>query len=219
MRHRGRAALAIFALLAVTAACGHPEKSVVDSYFNAVNARDNQTLTSFAVVSFDKTVQRWTIKKTLEETKSPVTLPDLVAKVRDTEKALADNMKAARGYNDDHYKELGEIKALKKGASVPAKLQPVANEWENFNKKDRELKKALAEARDAVEKEKRTASLSLGGGADDVENMTGNVVTKKILLGLTIDGQERDYVMTLRKYDVKGAGARSRWMIQGLAPA
>jgi hypothetical protein len=208
----------MFALAAMAAACGHPEKSVVDSYFNAVNAHDNQTLTSFAVVSFDKPVQRWTIKKTLEETKTPVALPDLVAKVKDTEKALADNTKAAQAYNNDHWKERDALKALKPGAPVPAKLQPVATEWENFNKKDRELKKALAEARDAVEKEKRTASLSLGG-ADDLESMTGNVITKKILLGLTIDGQERDYVMTLRKYDVKGAGARSRWMIQGLAPA
>lgn len=218
MRHRGRAALALFALAAAAACSSHPEKSVVDSYFNAVNARDTQTLSSFAVVNFDKKVQRWTIKKTLEETKTPVTLPDLAAKVRDTEKAIADNTKAARAYGTDHYKELDDIKALKKGAPVPAKLQPVATEWENFNKKDRELKRTLAEARDAMEKEKRTVSLSVGA-TDDVEGLTGDVVNKKILLGLTIDGQERDYVMTLRKYNVKGAGARSRWMIQGLQPA
>ena len=218
MRHRGHAPLAMLALLAITAACGHPEKSVVDSYFNAVNAHDNQTLSSFAVVSFDKPVQRWTIKKTLEETKTPVILPDLAAKVKDTEKAIADNTKAAHADYNELYKERDAIKGLKKGAPVPAKLQPISTEWENFNKKDRELKKTLAEAREAVEKEKRTASLSLGG-ADDLEGVTGNVVTKKILLGLTIDGRERDYVMTLRKYDVKGAGARSRWMIQGLAPA
>lgn len=218
MRHRGSAPLAILALGAAVACSSHPEKSVVDSYFNAVNARDNQTLSSFAVVSFDKKVQRWTIKKTLEETRTPVALPDLVTKVRDTEKAVADNQKAAQAYNNDHYKERDALKALKKGAPVPAKLQPVAAEWESFNKKDRELKKALAEAKDAVEKEKRNASLSLGA-LDDPEGVSGNVVTKKILLGLTIDGQERDYVMTLRKYDVKGAGTRPRWMIQALAPA
>jgi len=218
MRHRGRAALALFALAATAACSSHPEKSVVDSYFNAVNQHDNQTLSSFAVVNFDKKVQSWTIKKTLEETKAPITLGDLSAKVKDTEKALADNTKAARAYGNDHYKELDEIKALKKGAPVPAKLQPVATEWDNFNKKDRELKKALAEARDAVEKEKRNASVSLGS-VDDPEGVTGEVVTKKVLLGLTIDGQERDYVMTLRKYNVKGPGPRSRWMIQALTPA
>lgn len=218
MRHRGRAALAILALGAAAVACSsHPEKSVVDSYFNAVNAQDNQTLSSFAVVNFDKKVQRWTIKKTLEESKSPITLPELVTKVKETEKAIADNTKAARAYGTDHYKELDDIKALKKGAPVPAKLQPVAAEWDGFNKKDRELKKAVAEARDAVEKEKRNAGLSLGS-VDDPEGLAGEVTSKKILLGLTIDGQERDYVMTLRKYDVKGAG-RSRWMIQGLTPA
>jgi len=219
MRHRGRAALALFALAAAAACSSHPEKSVVDSYFNAVNAQDNQTLSSFAVVNFDKKVQRWTIKKTLEETKTPVTLPDLAAKVRDTEKAIADNTRAARAYGTDHYKELDDIKALKKGAPVPAKLQPVATEWDNFNKKDRELKKTLAEARDVMEKERRMVSLSLGSAPDDAESVSGDVVNKKILLGLTIDGQERDYVMTLRKYNVTGAGARSRWMIQGLAPA
>ena len=219
MRHRGPAALALFALAAAAACSTHPEKSVVDSYFNAVNAQDTQTLSSFAVVNFDKKVQRWTIKKTLEETKTPVTLPDLAAKVRDTEKAIADNTKAARAYGVDHYKELDDIKTLKKGAPVPAKLQPVATEWENFNKKDRELKKTLAEARDVMEKERRMVSLSLGSAPDDAESISGDVVNKKILLGLTIDGQERDYVMTLRKYDVKGAGARSRWMIQALAPA
>jgi hypothetical protein len=218
MRHRGRAALALFALAAAAACSSHPEKSVVDSYFNAVNAQDTQTLSSFAVVNFDKKVQRWTIKKTLEETKSPVALADLAAKARDTEKAIADNTKAARAYGTDHYKELDEIKALKKGAPVPAKLQPVAAEWESYNKKDRELKKALAEAKDAVEKERRNASLSLGA-VDGPEGVTGEVTTKKILLGLTIDGQERDYVMTLRKYDVKGGGPRSRWLIQGLQPA
>lgn len=218
MRDRGRGPLAIVAVLAATACSSHPEKSVVDSYFNAVNAQDNQTLSSFATVSFDKKVQRWNIKKTLEETKAPVTLPDLTARVKDTEKAIADNMRAARAYNDGHYKELTDVKALKKGAPVPAKLQPVATEWENFNKKDRELKKTLAEAKAEVEKEKRTAGLSLGA-VDDIEGVTGDVTTKKILIGLTIDGQERDYVMTLRKYDVKGAGARSRWMIHGLSPA
>jgi len=219
MRHRAPGPLAILALWAAATACSsHPEKSVVDSYFNAVNAKDTQTLSSFAVMNFDKKVDRWTIKKTLEETKTPVTMVDLVAKVRETEKAVMDNTKAARAYNDGHYKELGDIKALKKGAPVPAKLQPVATEWDNYNKKDRELKKTLAEAKDAVEKEKRNASLSLGSSAEDLEGMTGTVVSKKILLGLTIDGQERDYVMTLRKYEVKG-GARPRWMIQSLQPA
>ena len=219
MRHRGRAPLAMLALGAAVACGSHPEKSVVDSYFNAVNARDNQTISSFAVVNFDKKVQRWTIKKTLEETKTPVTLPDLAAKVRDAEKAIADNQKAAKAYGIDHYKELDDIKAVKKGAPPPAKLQPIATEWDNYNKKDRELKKTLAEAREALEKERRMVSLSLGSDPEDAESVSGEVVNKKILLGLTIDGQEKDYVMTLRKYNVKGAGTRSRWMIQGLAPA
>ena len=62
MIKRGRVALAAVVALAGVA-CGHPEKSVVDQYFNAVNAKDTQTLSSFAAVTFDKKVDRWAISR------------------------------------------------------------------------------------------------------------------------------------------------------------
>ena len=89
----GVAAAAVLALLG--AACGHPEKSVVDQYFNAVNAKDTQTLSSFAAVTFDKKVDRWTIKQTISEDKKPAPLPDLVQKAKEADAAVAANKKAA----------------------------------------------------------------------------------------------------------------------------
>src|SRR6186997_1188835 len=121
MIKRGGVALAAVVALA-GAACGHPEKSVVDQYFNAVNAKDSQTLSSFAAVSFDKKVDRWAIKDTLDETKSPAPLPALSQKVKDLETELAANTKNARAYNNDHYVELDQLKALKPGAAVPPKI-------------------------------------------------------------------------------------------------
>ncbi len=64
---------ALLMALAVVA-CGHPEKRVVDQYFNAVNAQDNQTLSSFAAVKFDKKVDRWSIVSVSPETKAPATM-------------------------------------------------------------------------------------------------------------------------------------------------
>ncbi len=96
----------------------------------------------------------------------------------------------------------------------------MAAKWAQFNEKDRELKKAVAEAKAAVEKEKRNTSLSVGQH-DDVEKLTGEVVSKQVDLDLTIDGQVKPYVMTLRKYELSGgSGSRtvSRWVIQNLAP-
>lgn len=214
------AALPMVLALSALGCQSHPEKGVVDQYFNAVNAKDSQTLSSFAAVSFDKKVDRWAIKDNLEEQTSKAPLPALAQKVKDLEAELAANTKAARSYNNDHYVELDQLKAMKKDAPVSAKLQPVKAEWDKFNEKDRELKKAIANARAAVEKEKRSVLRSVGQ-VDDIESLAGEMKEKKIELDLTIDGQVRPYVMTVRKYEIKresGPRVVSRWVVQELQP-
>jgi hypothetical protein len=219
MSMRGVALPLVLALSALGCQ-SHPEKGVVDQYFNAVNAKDSQTLSSFAAVSFDKKVDRWSIKNTLDEQKSDAPLPGLAQKVKDLEAELAANTKAARTYNNDHYVELDALKALKKDAAVPAKLQPIKAEWDKFSEKDRELKIAIANAKSEVDKERRSVMRSVGQ-ADNLETMAGEVMEKKIELDLTIDGQVQPYVMTVRKYEMKqGSGPRvvSRWVVQELQP-
>jgi DNA repair exonuclease SbcCD ATPase subunit len=178
-------------------------------------------LSSFAAVTFDKKVDKWAIKDTLDEVKSDAPLATLSESARKIQADIDANTKAARAYNNDHYMELDQLKALKKGAPVPAKLQAVKTQWDAFNAKDHELKRALANAKEAVEKEKRSVIRSVGQ-VDDVEGMKGEMKEKKIELDLTIDGQTRPYVMTVRKYEMKreDAGPRvvSRWVVQNLTP-
>lgn len=222
MRQASRALLAVTAAL-VAVACGGGEKRVVDQYFNAVRAKDNQTLASFAAVSFEQPVDSWKITGTSPETKSAAMLPDLVKKVQDIEAQIAANKKDAGAYSLDHYADIDQVKDLrKKGGAVPAKLTAVAQRWDEFNEKDRDLKRQLAQAKAAVEKEKRSATLSVGQ-LDDLEQLPGEVLEKKVDLDLTIKGQTKPYVMTLRKYELKreAQGAQrviSRWVVQELEP-
>ncbi len=218
---RGKVRVGVLSLAAAAAACSGPEKTVVDNYFNAVRHKDNQTLASFAAVSFDRPVQSWKIVKAHVEESGAMALPALVGKAQELEKAVADNKKTAQSYSFDHISEVDQVRELRKaGKPVPAKLAAVAAEWDKYNVKDRDLKRQLAQARDAVEKEKRNLRLSVGD-QDDLESLQGEVRTKRVDLDLTIDGQAQPYVMTLRKYDVKREGAAappSRWVVQGLAP-
>jgi hypothetical protein len=220
IKHGGVALAAVVALAGV--ACGHPEKSVVDQYFNAVNAKDTQTLSSFAAVNFDKKVDRWAIKKTISEEKKPAPLPELAQKSKDAEAAVAANTKAVRAWSLDAFSDIDAVReARKANKPVPAKLSAVAAKWDDFNNKDRELKKAVAMSKEAVDKEKRSVARSVGE-VDAVENMQGEVTEKQIELDLTIGGQVQPYVMTLRKYELKrdgGGRVNSRWVIQNLQPA
>jgi hypothetical protein len=204
-------------LLAI--ACGHAEQRVLDQYFNAVNAQDNQTLSSFAAVRFDQKVDKWSIVSVSEESKGPAGLPDLVKKAKDVEKQIAENKKAASQFFLDNPKVVQVQEAQRKDGKVPAGLAGVAAEWEKFNQKDRDLKKSLAEAKEAVDREKRDVQLSVGD-LPDLESLTGSVTSKTVDLNLTIKGEAKPYVMGLKKYELNpsGQGGRmiSRWIVHKL---
>jgi hypothetical protein len=95
----------------------------------------------------------------------------------------------------------------------------VATDWDNFNKKDRELKQQIAESRDAVEKEKRNVKLSVGD-VEAMETLPGEMISMTVDVDLTIDGKVVPYTMTLRKYELQREGPRivSRWIVPRLQP-
>lgn len=218
MRNHG-AALAAFAVVVVTAACGGGEKTVVDQYFNAVKAKDDQTLSSFAAVKFDKPVESWKITNVSEEQRAPVTAGELTAKVKSLEAQLAQNMKDARATLDAGKVE--EVLALKKqNKPVPASLQSTATDYDKFTRAAADLRKQVAAAKDALDKERRHMTLSVGA-VDSLEGVTGEVVSKTVDLDLTLkDEKPAPYVMTLRKYELQREGPRaiSRWVVQDLKP-
>jgi hypothetical protein len=204
-------------------ACSSPEKNVVNQYFGALRANDQGTLTSFAMVAFDQKVDDFKVLAVGPEAKSPATLPDLVKKVAELDTQQKANEREYRSWGNDLaiYPKLEEMKAARaKGGKMSAALQPIADKFDSFQAKDRELKKALADAKAAVEKEKRNVALSVGQ-SDDIETLTGEVLSKDVDLSLTIGGQAKPYVMTLRKYELTGgSGPRmvSRWVVQSLEP-
>jgi hypothetical protein len=205
-------------------ACSSSESKVVDQYFGALRANDQGTLTSFAMVAFDQKVDDWKIVAEGAEVKAPAALPDLVKKQKDTQAALDRNTRDARAWANDLnvYPKLDQVRqAQQKGAKIPPALQPIADKWDSFQSEDRRLKKAVGEAKAAVEREKRNVTLSIGQ-VEDLESLTGEVLSRDIDVNLTIGGAAKPYTMTLRRYDLKGqsGGGRmmSRWVIQSLTP-
>jgi hypothetical protein len=224
MRERATTLAVILALMLGVAACsGGREANVVNQYFTALRANDTNTLTSFASVQFEQKVDDYKIVAVGPETKTPATLPDLVAKQKSLEAELAKNTRDARSWGNDLdiYPKLDQVRTLEQaGKPVPANLKPIAEKWKGFNDKDRELKKAVSDAKSAVEREKRNVALSIGQ-VEDMESLTGELITKDIDLELTIGGQAKPYTMTLRKYEVGGGtGGRlvSRWVVSSITP-
>jgi len=54
-----------------------------------------------------------------------------------------------------------------------------------------------------------------------VDDLPGTVVTQQLELALTVDGEQKPYTMTLRKYKLEVEGGRrpmSRWVVTELEP-
>jgi hypothetical protein len=223
MRERTTAFAVALGLAVAGLACSSAEKNVINQYFTALRANDQGTLTSFAMVAFDQKVDDWKVVTVGPETKTPVALPDLVKKQKEVEAQLTANTREARAWGNDLsvYPKLDEVRSLEqKGQKIPASLESVHQKWSAYNAKDRELKKAVAEAKDAVERERRNVTLSVGQ-VDDVDSMGGEVLSKDVDVNLTINGQTKTYVMTLRKYELTGGTSPrmiSRWVVQSITP-
>ena len=221
MREWNQAAVSVALVASVAFACGGPENKVVDQYFSALRQQDDQTLSSFAAVKFDKKVEKWSVAEATAEERQPAPLGQLLSRFQEAERALDENKKAYRAYFLQYPTEVDRIQeALKKGAPIPASLKVHGDKWREFLDKEKELKKTVAESKAALDKEKRLVQLSVGQ-LDDVESLTGEVLTKRVSLNLTIGGQAQRHEMVLRKYDVQGAQGNkmmSRWIVFELQP-
>jgi len=218
MRERGAALATAVGLLGIGLACGSAESKVVEQYFTALRANDQNTLTSFATVAFDQKVDDWKITGEGDEVKAPAALPELVKKQKELQAQLDQHTKDARTWANDIkvYPDLDKVRtALSKGEKVPAGLKPIADKWEALQAEDRRLKKAVAEAKGAVEREKRNVSMSIGQ-VEDMESLTGETVTRDIDVNLTIGGTAKPYTMTMRRYDLKGGSGGGRMMSRGV---
>jgi hypothetical protein len=209
-------------VMATGVACAGPEKAVVDRYFGALAAGDNQTLTSFAAVRLEEPVEAWSIVSASEETSAPATLPELGKKHADLVAELDANKKAANAYALERLDEVDEVRELaKEEKPIPRRLQEIADTWEQYNKTDHELKVSVAEAKEAMENEATICRLSVAE-MEGFESAAGEVLTKVVQLMLTIDGQQKPYEMTLRRYvlDQPEGAPRptSRWVVYDLKP-
>ncbi len=213
---------AAIAVAAFTIACGNQETQVIENFFRAVKAKDNQTVTSFSMVQFDQDVKSWKVKSVGEEQRSPAPLSGLAAALKSADEAAAQNKKDAGAYFNAHPLEVDKVKPLvESGGAVPKNLQKTAEDWKRFNDADKELKAKAAAAKQAYEREKRLVTMSTGqAGVSD--SLQGDLITKVAQVEVEAGGDVKTYAIQLRKYDVAPAGQTakimSRWLIQSITP-
>lgn len=222
MKHSYIGFTAAAAFAAITIGCGNQETQVIENFFRAVQAKDNQTVSSFAVVQFEKEVKSWKVKTVGEEQRTPAPLANLAKALKEADDAAAQNKKDASAYFNAHPLEVDKVKPLvESGGKIPANLQKTADDWRKFSEMDHDLKEKAANAKQAYEREKRLVTMSTGS-AGKADTLAGDVVVKTAMVDIESEGDVKTYAIQLRKYDVapggQGAKVMSRWLIYSITP-
>jgi len=204
------------------AGCGHPEQRVVDQYFGAVNAGDNQTITSFAAVKFEKKVESWKIVAVSPEAAAEAPLPALTKAFADAQATYDKEKKDIQRMALDKYAEYEQVRELeKKGGKIPANLQDMHDKLEAWKKREQELKQQIMATKAAADAERRIVQLSMGSNVEGLDSLPADMASKDVDLLLTVAGQPESWVMSLKKYTPKestGQRVISRWAIAALEP-
>lgn len=206
-------------------ACGGgPERTLLRTFFAAVQTKDNTTVAAMSAVGFDETVEAWEIVEVSEEAALPFRLAELEKAAEDAKKVRDEHWEEFGVFQDENFDELEVIRQRVEQDGeyrFSGRRGELQAEWDKWREERSEHEGMLRDAQAAVDKERTQASMSLMASTN-LKGFSGQVATKVVTVNCTIQEQgPKLYKFTLAKYDLS-AGSNtppSRWIIVGIEPA
>jgi post-segregation antitoxin (ccd killing protein) len=223
---------------AALSACSSPnasEENLVRQFFRASGLRDSQTLSNFAVVSFDPktegTVTDFDVTAVSPERTEPLRVIELNAALTEAEAANKAFNEKKKLYQDENAEAIDRVlKAESAGRKLTGRDAQVQAEWTKWRDESGAEAKKVSSARSALASARPIAELSLmansGSPTPTVEELNGTLVSKDISVRATVRGadgatSEKNYVLTVQRAVVKSdKGERQgKWIITEIKPA
>ncbi len=223
---------------AALSACSSPnasEENLVRQFFRASGLRDSQTLSNFAVVSFDPktdgTVTDFEVTAVSPERTEPLRVIELNAALTEAEAENKAFNEKKKMYQDENAEAIDRVlKAESAGRKLTGRDAQVQAEWTKWRDESGAEAKKVSSARSALDNARPVAELSLmansGAPTPTVEELNGTLVSKDISIRATVRGvdgatSEKNYLMTVQRAVVKGpTGEREgKWIITEIKPA
>jgi len=221
-------------VVAFAAACsGPPEEPILQRFFRASAARDNTTLSNFAVVAFepktDGTISTFTITNVTPDRTEPFRTKELAKAYEDVQAAERKFTDEKLVYQNANVPALNRVLAAEFGKKpVETKDLGVQAEWNKWREQTQAWSKKIAEAKAALADSRVVPEVSLASlppeQVPDLVKADGEVTSKDVTIDATVrtpDGKSepRTLVITLSQARLKGAtpeGLAGRWVIASI---
>jgi hypothetical protein len=210
--------VAALVLVWFQACSSNPEQSLLKSYFHALMLNDVTTMSSMALEPVDISAQSWKIIKSYPEKVEPAILPELNAKEADLKKRLEEHVGTTLDAKDALDAATDTYKATRTRAAKQRMDEAQAN-YDQIRAEHNDLQKEYNDAKAAAAREEEITKFSLNAGdVAGIRDLTGDIVSDQVEVQATSkDGEAKDYMFYLRKYNLKDEAANlvrnGRWII------
>lgn len=196
--------VALMILIMITTSCQKPEEITLSKYFQAMKAKDRDTMASMAAEPMALEFKSWALVSSEAPVTEDLILPQLISGLADI-KAKKDKqiglVKDKKDALDLLKTKLGETRGSRQKAElqkqIAASEQEVAAETQNY----KQAQVDYTQMKNQVEVEKKMVTMSTSIEQNQ-ELMTGKAVTVKAIVKITSASGDKDYVFLLRKYEL-----------------
>ena len=195
--------IALLFLILATTSCQKPEEITLSKYFQAMKAKDRDTMAAMAIEPFAVELKSWELISSEEPVSEEFGLPKMIQDLADIKKKKDDQLLLVRDKKDalDQLKtQLGESRGGKK-AEIQKQITVLESESEAETANYRRDQANYTQMKTQVENEKKMIILSTNIDQNQ-ELLAGKTVTNKSIVKIDGAGGEKEYVFTLRKYEL-----------------
>lgn len=193
--------LMIFILLTIS--CQKPEEVTLSKYFQAMKAKDRDTLASMAGEPVAIEFKDWKLVSTEAPVVEDYQLPDMMKQMDQLKKDREKQIGVIQDLRDDLDtlgSSLGEARGRKK-AEIQKQIEEVKKAEAIETEKFKEMTSEQSKKKAAVDFEKKLAGLSTSI-TQNQEIYTGKTQIIKSIVKITTASGDKDYATLLKKYEL-----------------
>ncbi|HEX7503245.1 MAG TPA: hypothetical protein VF451_07465 [Acidobacteriota bacterium] len=196
--------VALMFLIMITTSCQKPEEITISKYFQAMKAKDRDTMAAMAAEPVALEFKSWELVSSEAAVSDDILLPKLIQELSDAKKKKDDQILLVKDKKDalDQLKtKLGETRGGKQKADVQKQITNLEKEAETETANYKRDQMNYTQMKTQVENEKKMVALSTNIEQNQ-ELYAGKAVNVKSIVKIVHATGEKEYVFLLRKYEL-----------------
>jgi len=196
--------VALMFLIMITTSCQKPEEITISKYFQAMKAKDRDTMAAMAAEPMALEFKSWELVSSEPPVSVDVALPMMIQELAAVKKKKDDQILLVKDKKDalDQLKtKLGETRGSRAKADIQKQIADMEIEVETETANYKRDQANYTQMKTQVENEKKMITLSTNIDQNQ-ELLAGKTVTSKTVVKITGPGGEKEYDFLLRKYEL-----------------